>query len=318
MAVYTDVTPEALTSYLARYDIGTVVSFHGIAEGVENSNFLLRTDRADFILTLYEKRMDPKELPWFLGLMRHLAVGGLVCPEPVAARDGSLQGVLAGRPCAITTFLQGMSTRAIATDQCEALGVAMARLHALGAGYAPVRRNALGPDAWGPLLGSCLGAGDTLMAGLTAEVTRAVEEVCAAWPGDLPSGQIHADMFPDNVFFLDGALSGVIDFYFACTDLFAYDLAISLNAWCFDEGGRLDRKLSGALLRGYESVRVLTRAEREALPVLCRGAAIRFLLTRLYDWVNTPADALVTRKDPLPYLARLRCHLGIDEASVYG
>jgi len=324
MAVYTDVSPEALEAFLGAYDVGAATSFCGIAEGVENSNFLLRTDRegsaSDFILTLYERRMNPAELPWFLGLMRHLARAGLRCPEPVAARDGALSRILNGRHAALTTFLTGLSTRSVDAAQCAAVGAAMARLHLRGAGYAPVRANALGPASWAPLLDSGSDGADRLAPGLVAEVGDAIVDVVGRWPGqgDLPRGQIHADLFPDNVFFVGDDLSGIIDFYFACSDFLAYDVAIAINAWCFTDDGVLDPALSAAMLRGYDAVRALNPAERAALPLLCQGAAIRFLLTRLYDWVHTPDDAIVTRKDPLPYLARMRCHRAITDSQVYG
>lgn len=324
MAVYTDVSPEALASFLSLYDVGRPTSFCGIAEGVENSNYLLRTERdgqaADYILTLYERRVDPAELPWFLGLMHHLARAGLRCPEPVAGADGALFHTLNGRQAALTTFLTGLSTREVDAAQCEAVGAAMARLHLMGASYAPVRANTLGPAAWAPLLQAGSNGADKLEPRLVEEVSAAIADVTAQWPStdSLPRGQIHADLFPDNVFFVGKTLSGIIDFYFACTDFFAYDLAIAINAWCFPDEATLDPRLSAAMLDGYCSVRPLEGAERDALRPLCQGAAIRFLLTRLYDWVHTPEDALVTRKDPLPYLARLRCHRAFSEPCPYG
>ena len=311
MAVYTDVPPDELAKFVGGYDIGEPVSCHGIAEGVENSNFLLRTTRADFILTLYERRVNPDELPWFLGLMQYLAQRGLSCPRPVADRAGVTLGMLAGRPAAITTFLQGAWPRRIEVPHCEAVGAAMARLHRDGEGYTAQRRNSMGPAAWSSLLDSCRATGDQVQSGLIAEIDDALAFVGPSWPGQgarpvLPRGQIHGDLFPDNVFFIDGHLSGLIDFYFACTDWFAYDLAISLNAWCFDETVTFRPDRARAMVRGYESVRLLDAAERAALPVLATGAAVRFLLTRLYDWLNTPPDALVTPKNPLDYLGRLR------------
>ncbi|AQS88231.1 homoserine kinase [Neoasaia chiangmaiensis NBRC 101099] len=308
MAVYTTVSSAALASFLADYDIGQAVDCQGIAEGIENSNFLLTTDTGSFILTLYERRMKAEELPWFLGLMRHLSARGLACPTPVAGRDGETLRHLAERPAAVTTFLPGRPTPVIDASACHALGVALAQFHAWGRDYVVERRNALGPEAWQPLLDSCHGSGDDLQPELTSRVSTAIAEVTREWPAadSLPRGQIHADLFPDNVFFRDGALSGIIDFYFACTDHLAYDLAICINAWCFPDEARLDMNLARALLAGYESVRALEPVERFHMTRLCQGAALRFLLTRLYDWVNTPRDALVTRKDPLAYWSRLQ------------
>ncbi|SDD48243.1 homoserine kinase [Belnapia rosea] len=313
MAVYTEVTDEALRSFLAAYPLGDLIAFRGIAEGVENSNYALKTRAGDFILTLYEKRVDPAELPWFLGLMEHLAARGLRCPQPVQARDGVALRELAGRPAAICTFLPGVWPRRIRPEHGAPLGEALARLHAAGADFTAIRPNGLGPASWGPLLDRCRAGGDAVHPGLITELDRTLSGILAAWPapGQLPAGQIHADLFPDNVFFLDGpdgkpAVSGLIDFYFACTDLLAYDIAVCLNAWCFETDGSFNVTRAHAVLAAYQRVRPLSAEERAALPVLCRGAAIRFLLTRLYDWMATPPGALVTRKDPLEYLAKLR------------
>jgi homoserine kinase type II len=318
MAVYTEVSDEDLAAFLAEYDIGALVAFRGIAEGVENSNFSLRTTCGDFILTLYEKRVDPADLPWFVGLMQHLAANGLNCPLPVAGRDGEALRMLCHRHAAITTFLPGVWPRRVQLAHCRPLGEALARLHLAGADYAPRRPNALGPAAWSRLLASCGDGADTLLPGLTAELNQATTHILAAWPAALPHGHIHADLFPDNVFFLNGALSGLIDFYFACTDILAYDIAVCLNAWCFEADFSFNATNARALLAGYSAVRPLSAAEREALPVLAQGAALRFLLTRLYDWINTPPGALVTRKNPLDYLRRLRFHLATKDYNAYG
>lgn len=313
MAVYTEVTDEALRAFLADYALGELLAFRGITEGVENSNYALKTAAGDFILTLYEKRVDPRELPWFLALMEHLVARGIDCPLPVKAADGLALRSLAGRPAAICTFLPGLWPRRVRPEHCAPLGGALARLHLAGADFAEMRPNSLGPASWGPLLERCRPGCDAVQPGLVAELDAALAGILAAWPeGEaLPAGQIHADLFPDNVFFLDGAdgrpcISGLIDFYFACTDLLAYDIAVCLNAWCFETDGSYNVTRAHALLAAYQRLRPLSAAERAALPVLCRGAALRFLLTRLYDWTATPAGALVTRKDPLEYLRKLR------------
>jgi len=318
MAVYTEVTDEALAAFLADYDIGGMVAFRGIAEGVENSNFSLRTTGGDFILTLYEKRVDPAELPWFLGLMEHLARRGIVCPQPVRARDGEALRKLAGRFAAITTFLPGVWPRRVRLEHCAPVGAALAALHLAGADFAPTRKNALGPQGWPPLLARSLAQADGVLPGLGAELQAALARILGAWPAGLPVGHIHADLFPDNVFFLDGRLSGLIDFYFAATDILAYDLAVCLNAWCFESDFSLNVTKARAMLLAYQAARPLSAAERAALPVLCQGAAIRFALTRLYDWINTPPGALVTRKDPLEYVRRLRLHLAARDEAAYG
>lgn len=318
MAVYTEVTDEALETFLGLYDIGRMIAFRGIAEGVENSNYGLRTTQGDFILTLYEKRVDPSELPWFLGLMEHLAERGIPCPLPIRARDGRNLKPLAGRIAAITTFLPGVWPRRPTAGHCEKLGESLAVLHDAGAGYAHERRNSLGPDSWAPLFALSADRADTVRAGLGDEIRQALAAVLSAWPASLPRGHIHADLFPDNVFFLEGRISGLIDFYFAATDFLAYDVAVCLNAWCFEPDYGFNITRSRALLRGYETVRRLADAERAALPVLCQGAALRFLLTRLYDWLNTPEGALVTPKDPVAYWRRLRFHQTAGSAKDYG
>jgi homoserine kinase type II len=318
MAVYTEVSDEAVDTFLSEYDIGRIVAFRGIAEGVENSNYALRTTDGDYILTLYERRVAPEDLPWFLGLMEHLAGHGIPCPRPVPGRDGSALRRLAERHAAVTTFLPGVWPRRIQLAHCAPLGEALARLHLAGNGYGPERANGLGPHAWSHLLDASGPGSDTIRPGLTAELQRALTHILAAWPAGLPRGHIHADLFPDNVFFLEGRISGLIDFYFAATDLLAYDIAVCLNSWCFESDFSCNVTKARALLRAYDVVRPLSPLERAALPVLCQGAAMRFLLTRLYDWLNTPAGALVTRKDPIEYLRRLYFHLEARDEHAYG
>ncbi|MDY8108528.1 homoserine kinase [Fulvimarina sp. 2208YS6-2-32] len=318
MAVYTDVGEAELVEFLSGYDLGQVLSYKGIAEGVENSNFLLRTSADTFILTLYEKRVDRNDLPFFLGLMQYLAEHGLSCPLPVQRRDGEALGELAGRPGAIFTFLEGMGARRPSPANCRAVGAAMARLHEIGRGFSMHRANGLAMTAWRPLFRSCPDRVDEVEAGLSAEIEAELCEIEASWPQGLPSGVIHADLFTDNVFFLNGELSGIIDFYFACNDLLAYDIAITLTAWCFEADGSFNMTKGAALLNGYQSVRPMTEAEVEALPILCRGAAMRFLLTRLYDWLTVPDGSFVMKKDPREYLRKLRFHRSVTRAGEYG
>ncbi|WP_428672815.1 homoserine kinase, partial [Roseibium sp.] len=271
MAVYTEVTDEELNTFIGSYDVGRLLSFKGIAEGVENSNFLVHTDKASFILTLYEKRVNPDDLPYFLNLLEHLAAKGLSCPTPVPSKDGKLLGTLAGRPAALVTFLEGMWVKRPQVGHCGELGKAMAELHLDGRDYEGHRKNALDVSGWRPLFEQCGDRSDTVQPGLGAEISRELDHLEANWPAGLPSGVIHADLFPDNVFFLGGELSGLIDFYFACNDAFAYDIAICLNAWCFELDGSFNVTKARALLKGYTAVRPLNAAEFAALPILCRG-----------------------------------------------
>jgi len=318
MAVYTEVTDEELNAFIGNYDVGRLLSYKGIAEGVENSNFLVHTDKASFILTLYEKRVNPADLPYFLNLMQHLAAKGLSCPTPVASRSGELLGTLSGRPAALVTFLEGMWVRRPRVDHCAELGKAMAELHVDGMDYDGFRKNALDVTGWRPLFEQCGPRSDTVQPSLGAEIAAELDHLERVWPKDLPGGVIHADLFPDNVFFLGDRLSGLIDFYFACNDAFAYDIAICLNAWCFEQDLSFNVTKARALLKGYSEVRPLSAAEHDALPILSRGAALRFLLTRLYDWLSVPEGALVTPKDPMEYLKKLRFHQSVTSAQAYG
>jgi homoserine kinase type II len=318
LAVYTDITEDELERFLAQYDAGTLMSYKGIAEGVENSNFLLHTSKAPYILTLYEKRVDPADLPFFLGLMQHLADRGLSCPLPVARKDGELLGQLAGRPAALISFLEGMWLRKPAAHHCRAVGEAIARMHVAGEGFAITRQNALSVSSWRPLWDKSEARADEVEKGLAREVGTELDFLESHWPKNLPAGVIHADLFPDNVFFLDDHLSGLIDFYFACNDFFAYDLSVCLNAWCFEKDWSYNITKGMALIEGYQSVRPLSPDEAEALPLLCRGSALRFFLTRLYDWLMTPPGAMVTKKDPKEYLRKLRFHQNIENPAEYG
>jgi homoserine kinase type II len=318
MAVYTDVSESELVEFLKAYSIGDLLSYKGIAEGSENSNFLLHTGSGSYILTLYEKRVDEADLPFFLGLMQHLAHKGISCPLPVERRDGGVIGTLAGRKAALITFLEGMWMRRPSAVQCREVGKALAGLHLAGADFALTRRNALQIDGWKKLWDGARDRADEVEPGLVAEVDADFAAIAAAWPQDLPAGVIHADLFPDNVFFLGDRLSGLIDFYFACNDLYAYDVATCLNAWCFEKDHAFNLTKGAALLAGYQSVRPLSAAEVEALPVLARGSALRFMLTRLYDWLTIPDGALVQKRDPLEYVRRLRFHRTIASASQYG
>ncbi|HPG02545.1 MAG: homoserine kinase [Hyphomicrobiales bacterium] len=318
MAVYTDVSGEDLAAFLADYDLGAMLSLKGIAEGVENSNYLLHTESGYFILTLYEKRVAEADLPFFIGLMQHLAARGLNCPLPVKNRLGDALGRLAGRPAAIVTYLDGMWPRRQNAKQCAAVGEADALLHIDGEGFALKRPNALSIEAWRPLYESAASRADSVQPGLAAFIEKELGWLEANWPRGLPEGVIHADLFPDNVFFLGEKLSGLIDFYFACNDAFAYDLAICVNAWCFEPDASFNITKGRAMIENYRRRRPLKAEEIDAFPALARGAAMRFLLTRLVDWLNVPPGALVKPKDPLEYFRKLRFHAQASSIRDYG
>ena len=318
MAVYTDVSEGDLEAFLGEYAIGDLLSYKGIAEGSENSNFLLHTSGGAYILTLYEKRVEAADLPFFLGLMQHLAGRGINCPLPVMRRDGQLIGRLAGRPAAIITFLEGVWMRRPNANHCREVGRALAGLHLAGRDFPLTRPNALSVPGWRKLWESSRERADEVEPGLAKEVDADFAEIDRNWPSDLPSGVIHADLFPDNVFFIGEELSGLIDFYFACNDLYAYALATCLNAWCLEKDHAFNLTKGTALLAGYQSVRPLQPAEKAALPLLARGSALRFMLTRLYDWLTIPDGALVQKRDPHEYIRRLRFQRRVVSAREYG
>jgi homoserine kinase type II len=318
MAVYTQVPDDELAAFIASYGLGRVLSCKGIAEGVENTNYLLHTDKGPYILTLYEKRVKAADLPFFLGLMDHLAANGITCPLPVHDAQGRTLGTLAGRPAALVTFLEGVWPRSPRVVHCAGVGEVLAKLHLAGKGFTLTRRNALGLEGWAPLFHRFEQNADKIVPGLRRQIADELAHLATHWPKGLPQGVIHADLFQDNVFFLGDRLSGVIDFYFACNDALVYDVAICLNAWCFSAEGQYDIEKGTALLANYQRVRPLSDGERAALPILARGSALRFLLTRAYDWINTPAGALVQRKDPLEYLRKLTFHQLVRDARDYG
>ncbi|WP_320199079.1 homoserine kinase [Agrobacterium sp. rho-13.3] len=318
MAVYTDISEDDLKSFLGQYDVGELTSYKGIAEGVENTNFLLHTTKDPLILTLYEKRVEKSDLPFFLGLKQHLFAKGLSCPLPLPRKDGELLGELSDRPAALISFLEGMWLRKPEARHCREVGKALAAMHLAGEGFELKRPNALSVEGWKVLWEKSEARADEVEKGLQQEIRADLDFLAANWPKDLPAGVIHADLFQDNVFFLGDELSGLIDFYFACNDLLAYDVSICLNAWCFEKDGAYNVTKGKALLEGYQSVRPMSQAELDALPLLARGSALRFFLTRLYDWLTTPEGALVVKKDPLEYLRKLRFHRTISHVAEYG
>ena len=318
MAVYTEVPDNELRAFVEQYQIGEVLACKGIAEGVENSNYLLHTTQGSYILTLYEKRVKREDLPFFLGLMQHLAAKGLNCPTPLNGKDGIALRELCGRPAAICSFLEGMWPRRPNERHCQLLGAALADLHVKGRDFAMQRPNNLSLAGWQELAAKTAERADEVEAGLAALIADEMGYLEAHWPQGLEIGTIHADLFPDNVFFLGDKLSGLIDFYFACTDFLAYDLAVCINAWCFEGDSSFNVTKAQKMVRGYDSHRKIPEAEIAALPILARGSALRFLLTRLYDWLNHPPGAFVQPKDPLEYRRKLSFHRQCKSASAYG
>ena len=306
MAVYTQVPAESLEAFLRRYDVGTVTSAKGIAEGVSNSNFLIETTNGRFILTLYERRINLDELPYFIALMEHLANAGLPVPRPIRDKGGIALQQLEGRAACLIEYLPGVSVSTPTPAQAGAVGGALASLHLASASFAATRQNSLSRPWWEATATDLAPQLDEIEPGLKALVFQTLARTNAHWPGDLPQGTIHADMFPDNVLMLGSEVTGLIDFYFACTDSFAYDLAVLHAAWAFPADGIAPLPAhSAALFEGYEKVRPLSPDERAAFPLLAQGACLRFLLSRAQDWLAPQSGAFVTRKNPLPFARRL-------------
>lgn len=317
MAVYTALSNDDVAALMAQYDIGAALACEGISEGVENTNYKLTTAQGRYILTIFEKRVAEADLPFFMGVMERLAARDFPAPMPIAARTGAHVVRAAGKPAAIVSFLDGAWPRVWGVAHCAAVGDALARMHVALDGFEVSRANGLSIDGWERLIKPRLDEAEALRPGLATLVSHDMAEVRAAWPDELPRGTIHADMFPDNVFFAGERLSGVIDFYFACTDFLAYDLAVCLNAWCFD-GPRYDLERGRAMISAYEKIRPLGANECAALPTLARGAALRFFATRLADWKSTPDGATVTPKDPMEYADKLAFHRDAQGPAAYG
>ena len=318
MAVYTEISDESLKVFVDQYDIGEIQSCKGIAEGVENSNYHLQTNYGSYILTLYEKRVNPEDLPFFLGLMDYLAEKDFPCPVPIHGRDGEALRILNGKPAALISFLSGLWPKKITPNHCYSVGAAAAKMHNAAEGFSLTRENRLNKSAWKELFCEIENHADQIQIGLADIIKDELDFLDKNWPEDLPSGIIHADLFPDNVFFLQNKLSGIIDFYFACKEFFAYELAICLNAWCFETDGRFNETKASNLVQGYRSIRPLNNNEISALPILARGSSLRFLLTRLFDMLNHPKGAMVNPKDPMEYLRILQFHRNISGFGEYG
>lgn len=325
MAVYTHVPAEEMAEFLKRYDVGTLISVKGIAEGVENSNYLIETRRGReatgerFILTLYEKRVDETDLPFFMDLLDHLSQHKCKVPRFIADRDGRKLQRLAGRPACLIEFLPGISVTEPTPDQALATGRALGEMHVAAREFGGTRPNVLDLGGWHELADKCGARFDDIVSGLRRRVQEELLFLDAHWPQELERSIIHADLFPDNILMSGNEVSGLIDFYFSCTDIRCYDLAVTHSAWCFTTDDVMFHEArAAALVSGYTQTHGLTQAEREAFPTLCRGAALRFLLTRAHDWIHTPANAMVTRKDPLAYLRRLDFYASATSRKLLG
>ena len=321
MAVYTEIDGDTLAAFAAQYPLSQIDELKGITAGVQNSNFLLATADAKYILTIYESSTNgvaADDLPFFLGLMLHLSAQGLSCPVPLARKDGGLISTVKDKPAALVSFLEGRSVKTPRPEHCRALGAAMAQMHLAGDGFELTRPNNHGLGNWQALFERCHSRADEVSPDLTRAMERELTRLKENWPDNLPTGIIHADLFPDNVFFMQGDMSGLIDFYFACNDFYAYDLAIALNAWCFEADATFNVTKARALLSGYQNLRPLAPEEIDAVPILGAGAAMRFLTTRLFDWLNQVDGAQVEPKNPNDFLRRLRFHRSATRPADYG
>lgn len=323
MAVYTHLTADEIKDHLTQYDLGELVEYRGIQEGIENSNFFVRTTSGKYILTLFEKRVDPKDLPFFVGMMDWLEEKGIQCPRALVAKNGERIVKVKNHPSIIITFLEGKGVRTIRNTHMALLGDIQAKMHLAAEGFSLQRENSMSLAAWKQLAQKVVSGADVISPGLSKKIEMEIMFLEHHWPKGLPSGVIHADLFPDNVFYIergvDVFLSGVIDFYFACNDYFMYDLAICMNAWCFEHVHyEFNITRAALLLRGYNHIRPLTSEEMDALPILARGSALRFLLTRTHDWLHPVEGALVKPKNPDEYIKKLHFHQRVKSIKEYG
>lgn len=312
MAVYTHLTHNDIADFLTHYNVGELTSFQGITEGVTNTNYLLHVSGQKYILTLFEKRFELADLPYFVSLMEWFSARGISCPEPIKMRDGRVLAALAERPALMVSFLEGagVEPRKITPAHLFELGQMVAKMHVAGMGFPHMRKNGLSVAGWEAIIDHVAPRADEVASGLRSLISEEYNYLSEHWPQDLPAGPIHADIFPDNVFFREKEISGVIDFYFACHDFWAYDLAIVVNAWCFDDRHRFQKDRVSALMQGYNDIRPLTQEEEASFPLLLRGASLRFLLTRTQDALYPAEGAEITPKDPLEYVAKLQFFQG--------
>ena len=311
MAVYTKLHIHQLEELLKLYDIGSLITYNGITEGIENSNFFIETTQGKFILTIFENRVNKKEIPFFLGIMSYLSQKRFLCPKPIIDLKNNYIHELSGKPCIIVNFLEGKSKTNINPEDCFKVGSYMGYMHNQSKDFSLERQNSLSISGWKELIEKCdISISENSLANFGQNLIGEIKETfnyCEKnWPTYLPKGFIHADMFPDNVFFLNNSISGIIDFYFGCTDILAYDVAVAVNAWCFNDENVFNKDRYNSLISGYNSQRELSKDEILHLPLLSKAASMRFLLTRLYDWVNTPDNADVIPKDPYEYIVKLR------------
>ena len=308
MAIYTKLSFKEVSNILKSYSLGNLKNLKGIKEGIEYTNYLLNTTNGKYILTIYEKRVNTKELPFFINLMSHLSSNKIICPKPISNNSGLYIFKIKNKYASISSFVEGKGMLSHSTAACKTIGKNIARLHLATKNIKISRKNNLSINSWVKLNNSIKNKANLKIPGIHLFINKILQKLKKNWPNNIPSGIIHADLFPDNIFFLKNKFSGFIDFYFACNDLLVYDLAICINAICFDKSNKLDNQKVSAILQGYSTIRKLKKIELEALPNLLIGAAIRFFLTRLHDSIYLQKNAIVKVKDPIEYLNKIKFH----------
>jgi len=320
MAVYTKLSEKDLIEFLSKYNIGKIQKHEEIKEGIENTNYFIQTEKGKFILTVYEKRVEEQDLPFFVGLMKNLFDKKFPSPEPIINKNGNYISEILGKKAAVVSFLNGAAKKSLNPDDCHKIGINTAKLHLITKNLSGKRENKLSVNSWRKIYNKVKKDCSTIHPNLSQVIEKNLDEIEKNWPKNIPAGIIHADLFPDNIFFKNNELSGIIDFYFSCYDFYAFEIAICLNALCFEgKNENLSFNVTKAkkFIDGYSSIRKLDKSEKESLKILCQGAAIRFLLTRVFDYLNLIEGAIVKIKDPIEYLKRLEFHNNVKDYKDY-
>ena len=320
MAVYTKLEKEEIDNFFSKYNLGKIYDYHGIKEGIENTNYLIKSEKGKFILTLYEKRVDASDLPFFMGLMRNLNDSKFKCPEPIINRNGNYISEIKNKKAAVVSFVEGSAKKKLSPNNCYEIGVETARMHKITQNIKGKRPNTLSLNSWSNIYSKIETECSNIDKTLSYTIKNSLAEINKNWPKNLPSGIIHADLFQDNIFFKNDKFSGFIDFYFSCYDFYGFEIAICINALCFDgykENLSFNATKAKKFIDGYSSIKNLDEKEKMNLKVLSQGAAMRFLLTRVFDYINLRKGAIVAIKDPMEYLKRLEFHNNVKNYNDY-
>jgi len=320
MAVYTKLSENKLKEFFSKYSLGKVLNYNGIKEGIENTNYFVQTNKNKFILTLYENRVGEEDLPFFMGLMKNLVIANFPSPEPIINVNGNYIAEISGKKAAVVSFLNGTAKKNLSTENCYDVGAKTATLHAITKNLSLKRKNQLSINNWRKIFQNVKNDCSKINKNLPLIIEKNLNEIENNWPKNIPSGIIHADLFPDNILFKNNKLTGIIDFYFSCNDFYAFEIAICLNALCFEglnENLSFNVTKAKKFIDGYSSIRKISEDEKKSLKILCKGAAMRFLLTRVFDYLNLVEGAVVKVKDPIEYLKRLEFHNDVNNYQDY-